>query len=341
MSAVPSSERSDAKTDSLFASIMENHGVKVGMEAFHSAVNVAFHEFEAEVYDAVHEDMWQSAPQQIHLLVSDCLQATEPIRPLPQKIRVLDIGCGTGLATDALLKSNIGERIVSIALLDSSPAMLRKAKERSQTWKVPVTINEGLIDSLARGNSFDWIITCSVLHHVPHLKSFIDGVRVLQAPNGVFCHLQDPNGDYLQDAELRKRMETRSRHQIPEWLQKLSPNRVVDKIARELGTREADDLVSKTSRALIAKGVITTPLSAHDLYAITDVHVQNEKGISVTEIGEWMPDWSLTAQRSYGFFGELWGSLPSRYRQMEEDLIAQHALNGFHIGAAWQVRSSY
>lgn len=54
------------------AEIMRRHGVRCSAAEFHAAVNVTFHRFEAEEYDQLHRDMWDSLPQQIALLSGDC-----------------------------------------------------------------------------------------------------------------------------------------------------------------------------------------------------------------------------------------------------------------------------
>ena len=60
------------------AEICSRHGVHCSAAEFHAAVNVAFHRFESEHYDELHQDMWRSLPRQIHLLAEDCLEAGAP-----------------------------------------------------------------------------------------------------------------------------------------------------------------------------------------------------------------------------------------------------------------------
>src|ERR1035438_10252852 len=81
-----------------FGDMMKRHGVACSAEEFHGAVNVTFHEFESEDYDTSHRDMWESLPQQFHLLVDDWLRVCSGA---PSEIHLLDIGCGTGLASDS------------------------------------------------------------------------------------------------------------------------------------------------------------------------------------------------------------------------------------------------
>lgn len=304
------------------------------MADFHQAVNVTFHEFESEEYDRGHADMWESLPRQFALLVEDWLGGAAP----PAGIRLLDIGCGTGLATDSILKTRVGAAVASVHLLDTSPAMLRRASERASQWKVPVTRQEGLLDSVPGEGRFDFIVTCSVLHHIPHLEPFLNGVRKLQADGGVFLHLQDPNGDFMNDPELRERMSQYSRRLFPEWLRRFSPPRILGRLRRELTGQQGQDCVSKTNRALLAKGLIETPLTVQELYAITDIHVQDGGGISISRMQSWLPEYECLSQRSYAFMGALSSDLSPRWRSVEERLIAARALNGFHAGAIWKLR---
>ena len=162
----------DAET--IIGRIMERHGAQCGVEEFHSFLNVTFHEFESACYDEAHADMWESLPAQFDLLLEDCLGQCPEV---PERMGVLDIGCGTGLATACLLRTAIGRRIASVDLLDTSPKMLARASHRATTWPVRATCHQGLLDSLPSGSRFELIVACSVLHHVPDLRQFLQAVR--------------------------------------------------------------------------------------------------------------------------------------------------------------------
>jgi 2-polyprenyl-3-methyl-5-hydroxy-6-metoxy-1,4-benzoquinol methylase len=153
--------------------IMCRRGVRVGATEFQTAVNIAFHEFESEVYDQEHSDMWNSLPQQFELLVGDCLRQIR----VSSGLRLLDIGCGTGLAFECLLHTPIGKHINSIDLIDTSPAMVKRATDRARQTGLPVAAYEGLLDLLPAENKYDVIVTCSVLHHVPDVPQFLFHVR--------------------------------------------------------------------------------------------------------------------------------------------------------------------
>jgi SAM-dependent methyltransferase len=313
--------------------IMDRHGVRCSPEEFHRSVNVLFHDFESEIYDREHRDMWENLPRQFELLAGDWLRG-DPLAPA--EIRLLDIGCGTGLASDCLLKTVIGSRIKTIDLLDTSRSMLQQASRRASGWKAPSICHEGLLNTLPPGRQYELIVACSVLHHVPDLSEFLTAVRSLQPAGGVFMHLQDPNGDFLGDPELRQRMTRASRISLPEWAGRFTPRRIFGRIARELTGKQGQDYLSKTNRALLEKGVVSTPLSVHEIFSITDIHVHDGEGVSISNMEPRLPGYTCLSRRSYGFFGELWSDLPKRRQRIEEDLIACQALNGLHIAAVWR-----
>jgi 2-polyprenyl-3-methyl-5-hydroxy-6-metoxy-1,4-benzoquinol methylase len=314
---------------------MERHGVRCSAEKFHDAVNVTFHNFEAEVYDQEHSNMWQSLPREFNRLANDCAAVAEDLGEL----HVLDIGCGTGLATDCLLKSALGARIKSVSLLDTSRTMLNQATLRAQKWKVSVTVNEGLVHSLPSGKRYSLIVTCSVLHHVPDLSDFLRSVRGLQSDGGLFLHLQDPNGDYMNDPEyLRRVEEAKPRRLLPEGLARFTPRRVFGRIYRELAGTQHDSYCEKTNRVLLERAIIKTPLSVAEIYSITDIHVVDGAGLSIQKMRDWLPEYDLISRRSYAFFGQLASDLSPRFRKLEENLAEEGTLDGLHVGAAWRLR---
>jgi len=254
---------------------------------------------------------------------------------------MLDIGCGTGLATDSLLRSALGPRVTEIDLLDTSTAMLSRAAERRKTWGKPGENIEGLVNSLVGRKQYDLIITSSVLHHVPDLAPFLAAVTDLQKGSpgsSLFLHLQDPNGDFAQDPKRRDRA-ARIPARLPEWLARLSPQRVVGRLMREIKGEQGQDYLSKTKQELVKSGVVATPLSTLEIFTITDIHVQDGNGISLEQMKSWLPAYDLVSRRSYGFFGPLWSSLPPNLRAEEEQLIREQAPEGEYVAAAWRLRA--
>ena len=101
------------------------------MQKFQERVNIVFHDFEAEHYDKMHSDMWDSLQEQINLLIEDLITYKDISA---NDLSLLDIGCGTGLSTQILLQSKLGNYINQITLLDTSANMLKFAEEKAKTW---------------------------------------------------------------------------------------------------------------------------------------------------------------------------------------------------------------
>jgi len=322
-------------TQQIILGIMKRYGARCTPEEFQAAVNVTFHDFESQVYDEAHADMWASLPRQFTLLIDDCLSKYPG---LLEKARVLDIGAGTGLASSCLLETAIGPRVVSIDLLDTSEAMLKQAIRRSARWNLPVQAHLGLIDDLPPGNKYEIIVTCSVLHHVPDLQAFFGKVREHQAPGGIFMHLQDPNLEFVRKSESDRSFSKQLKRRVLDHFARFRPGRIYGRISRELTGKQGQDYVSRTNRALLEAGVITSPLKVADLYAITDIHASNGRGISIEQIRGWVPDYECLSQRSYGFFGKLWSHLPPDLKVEEERLSQANTLSGAHIAAAWRLK---
>lgn len=309
------------------------YGVTCSLDEFQRGVNLIFHEYESEVYDEIHQDMWTSLPQQFDLLASD-IRDTLPRGPL----RVLDIGCGTGLSSDLLLRSAIGQRVESLHLLDTSPRMLARAKARLENRTATLDSTEGLLDERFAGESFDVILTCSVLHHIPDLASFVAHVARIQKPGGLFMHLQDPNADAASDPELAQRtrlLANATRSLIPQTLRRLTPRRVLASVRRRL-RHDADSYIDRANRAWLAQGYIVRPMTPDDIWAITDIHDNYGAGISVNRLASLLPNYELISSRTYGFFSKLISSLPPHFQREEAKLIEQRAQNGHYVSAAWQ-----
>jgi len=319
----------------IISRVMSRYGASCSPEEFHAAVNVTFHNFESEVYDQLHSDMWTSLPQQFALLVDDCIREH---RGLPEKIRVLDVGAGTGLASDCLLRTALGPRITSIDLIDTSQSMLEQATRRASRWNVPVRPHAGLIGGVPEGDRYELIVTCSVLHHVPDLKEFCSQVRRHQLPGGIFLHLQDPNTEFMAKRKLETGGRTQTR--LLQQLARFTPKRIGGRIARELAGTQGEDYISKTNRALIQSGVVTAPLRIEDLFSITDIHVLDERGISIDAMRQWLPDYECLSQRSYVFFGKLRSELPARMQAKEDELCREKASGGAEIAAVWCLRAA-
>jgi 2-polyprenyl-3-methyl-5-hydroxy-6-metoxy-1,4-benzoquinol methylase len=316
---------------------MSVHGVSCSAEVFHHEVNTVFHDMEARWYDQLHQSMWDSLPRQMQALAGDVLKCEN----LPNReLTLLDIGCGTGLATELLLGTELGHRISTICGVDTSPEMLRRYQKRAQRWRVRRAVFTSDLGQLAAPQDYDLIVTCSVLHHIPDLAAFLRHTTRLLRAGGFFLHLQDPNGDYLNDPELREReLDLKSREgSAPRHRRTSLVTRAVSRAWHGFRVNPVADYTRQTNKALMRKGILKTPLSALDLWTITDVHIYNNRGISIRSMAaDYLSGYNLVRSRSYAFFGKLWSELTDDFRLKEDELQKQFAPNGRNISAVWRL----
>ncbi|HEX9980989.1 MAG TPA: methyltransferase [Flavobacterium sp.] len=303
--------------------------------AFHQQVNVIFHDIEARYYDDLHSQMWDSLQEQLNLLAHD---VKKHIRS--SGLRLLDIGCGTGLSTELLLKSPIGKMIGHVTLADTSSNMLKHASQRAIAWERPFKTYNGDISGLS--DNFDVIIVCSVLHHIPDLGNFLKAINSLQSAGGILIHLQDPNGDAMNDTEYLNRsvqyQQERNQHiGLSTKIKNLIPLSFKGKIKRLLGKK---DYLDEVNERLLEQKIISRRMSPEEIWSVTDIHVNNLPfsiglGISLRQMPSWLNNYSLLASRSYGFFGLLKSELPPHYSAVEQKLIDEANMSGRYISAAW------
>jgi 2-polyprenyl-3-methyl-5-hydroxy-6-metoxy-1,4-benzoquinol methylase len=318
--------------------VMQKYGVASSPDEFHRSVNLVFHKAESRVYDIVHRSMWESLPQQYELLMAEVGRAGGLLK---NGLIVLDAGCGTGLASDLLLRTGLRTSIAEVDLLDTSSEMLQQAKERAETWNVKTKLLQGTAENLTScTRRYDIILVCSVLHHIPDLTSFLNQIQMLQSDGGILIHLQDPNGDYLTSPVLKKRMaelEEALPSESQRWLSRLHPRRVLRKIKRELTrTNSESDYIGMVNKELLESGIIRKRMNAVDIWTVTDIHVHDGNGISIKQMSQSLDQYQLIATRSYAFFGRLSSALPIPFLTREQELIQQNASDGSQIAGVWR-----
>jgi ubiquinone/menaquinone biosynthesis C-methylase UbiE len=305
-------------------------------EKFQERINIVFHDYEANHYDAMHTDMWGSLQQQINLLVDDLFAFK---RLDGHNMSLLDVGCGTGLSTQILLNSKLGQHISELTLLDTSPNMLKHATEKAKNWnKNFKTVNSYLGDL---NEKFDIIIISSVLHHIPDLETFLKQVDNALNTNGILIHIQDPNGDYLNDILYNERRTHYEKeveaHTNTRKLSDFFPKSIV-RFAKRLMNRK--DYIDQINDQLLAEKTIFKRMTADDIWSVTDIHVETKsdtlnKGISLRFLQNQLNKFDLIKMRSYGFFGYLKSDLMEEYKEKEEQFISENQLNGRNISCIW------
>ena len=122
----------------------------------------------------------------------------EAIAALPsdEKVRVLEIGAGTGGLTTHLLPQ-LGSHCSEYVFTDVSPLFLRAAEQRFDTSPFLQTklldISKPAVEQGFDTSSFDLVIAANVLHATPRLHKTLAHVRQLLKPGGWLMLLEGAN----------------------------------------------------------------------------------------------------------------------------------------------------
>lgn len=112
------------------------------------------------------------------------LMARDPgaLRPL-QGLRMIDVGCGAGLATEPL--SRLGADTLGI---DATERNVRVATHHAAASGAPVRYRHALPEEVvAEGLVFDIVMCLEVVEHVADLPAFLAALARLTAPGGILA----------------------------------------------------------------------------------------------------------------------------------------------------------
>jgi ubiquinone/menaquinone biosynthesis C-methylase UbiE len=105
---------------------------------------------------------------------------------LPKRVRILEIGCGRGIALAPLARLL---EPVRLAGLDIEPAFLAEARERLEARGIDAELVPGDARALPfPAASFDLVIDFGTCYHIARAKDALREVARVLAPGGQFVH---------------------------------------------------------------------------------------------------------------------------------------------------------
>lgn len=104
---------------------------------------------------------------------------------LGRRARILDLCCGTGLSTEALVTRYPDAEIVG---LDASAGMLERAEGKRSLARVRFVLGDAMDPSAAGAEGpFDGILMAYGIRNVPDADTCLARLRALLTPGGVIC----------------------------------------------------------------------------------------------------------------------------------------------------------
>lgn len=317
--------------------LLEKKGKVKDVYKLYERVNIIFHDIEAKYYDYLHSDMLNSLQIVYDSIISEILKDSSTLN----NIRVLDIGCGTGLSSKMLLDTDLGKQISKITLLDTSSKMLEKAKDKIKKYPIEINTFHGRLEEINAHNNYDLILVSSVLHHIPDLDNFIHNIDKLLSINGFFLHIHDPNGDYIKDEKYLENIK-----EYREYRSTYKPN-ILTKIKNRIFRffkPPIPDYILEVNEELIKKNIIHVPFTPDEIWSITDIHVEDlpystNDGISLNWLKTKLTNYKLITARGYCFYGELYSELLPFYKLKELQLFKNKEINGRNLCGIWKKTS--
>jgi len=237
------------------SAFLESQGIDVPTRTFVTMVSNLYHAFESNSYDDGHTEILEAA-----LYWKQILREIAP--QLPPRFRVLDVGVGTGFASQQVLET-FGSRVEWLVCLDLSPDMLYISREKLGTSGISYVC--GSFD--ACHGEFDLVVTNALLHHLIDPPSFLKALRSLVRVNGFYVSGHEPHAPYYKNPVLQTWMR---RYRMFRQIRKLAqPNRLLKRL-KPIPSKSIEQL---TNEALIKNGVIRKPLPPGAVSHLVDIHV--------------------------------------------------------------------
>jgi 2-polyprenyl-3-methyl-5-hydroxy-6-metoxy-1,4-benzoquinol methylase len=115
----------------------------------------------------------------------DMLAEVETALDLRPGMRVLDVGCGTGVLATRLVE---GHPDLEITAVDASAAMLKRARQR-RAWPAGVHFLDGDVNEiLSSSGQYDRIVSVNVLWALPDPRATLQALAGHVAPAGRMVH---------------------------------------------------------------------------------------------------------------------------------------------------------
>lgn len=128
-----------------------------------------------------------------------------------QGSRVLDVGCGTGYTTEAVLKRlELGE----VNGIDLTPQQLRKAARKLKPEEVALNLSRGDAENLPfKDETFDAVVSVGALEYFPHPKRAVQEMARVVKPGGRVV-VGGPEFEWFRKISLDRMLYTPSAKEV-------------------------------------------------------------------------------------------------------------------------------
>lgn len=153
----------------------------------------------------------------IHFYTDSMRNEVAELAEINQGSCVLDVGCGTGYTTEAILRKLETGEVIGI---DLTPQQLSKAARKLKPGKVELSLSRGDAENLPfKDESFDAIVSVGALEYFPNPKKALEEMTRVVKPRGKVV-IGGPEFEWFKKISLNRMLYTPSASEVREFFNK-------------------------------------------------------------------------------------------------------------------------
>jgi len=313
-------------------------GPRLPLEQMTEEVNRLYHAAEAETYDSRHPEIFAQLPpiweEMVQLITKDH----------PDKCwDILDFGCGTGFASQQVLRLLPAGNVRSLTCFDPSPEMLNRCRTKLGLNRARFLTEFPPLQQ--RPVRFNLVITNSLLHHLANPLDTIGKLSGLLTHDALWLAGHEPSRRLYENGQclsmFNRYMKTRKLSRL------LSPAAYFNVLGRFVGLDTSP--ASLAARQAYRRGFFDRKPSVRAITRLVDFHVAHSssearagRGFDIDELVKSLDgSWELRWFKSYSYIGyvsesRLSGFYARRYRRLAE-LFPR---DGSNFCSIWSIKPS-
>jgi len=328
---------------------LQRYGPTQPLPVLVAELNKLYHEHEAASYESTHPEIFDQLPP----LWREMLAEFDSVKrddsrsgsSSDRKLRILNLGCGTGFEASQCLTYFGRERVERLVCYDPSERMLEQSRRALGPWGDSVQYISTLQDLAAPAREFDLIITNAVLHHMADPVQVIREITPFLSPKAIWLSGHEPSRRFYANPECMSVLRSYdARHR---WTRFLSPRKFLRKLERL--TRMVEFPADYAARRAHEQSFFCRRPPAWLVSRLVDYQLvlkESEigvaRGLDFIELQSALSDhWELLQHRTYSFLGPHYeGGQPARWRSEARRLAAMYPDDGASYCAIWRVVKS-
>ena len=265
---------------------------------FVEAINLAYHEEEAALYDGRHPEILEEERGRWKF-VGEIVAALKRERGT---LMLLDLGTGTGFVPRQL--GSALEKDDAFIITDLSPTMLERAAANlhADGFRPHLRQMVGPAEKLdVPTSSVDVVTMNSVVHHFPDVDTVFRAADRALKPGGVMVVAHEPNLRHFRHPIVgRADRLFRFLNRLRNWRSRLHGG-------------SGDPFIDRVNVRLLERGIVTKALSADEIQSVVDIHSPTAGGMVRADRGfdpaglanRLLPGYEILRLVTYQHFGKV------------------------------------